>query len=373
MADQKDNSRVIPIVLAPSPAAPIPVSGPVRVSSGHWIDRRGRPLEDIRISLTDHCNFRCRYCKPKEVWNDYKAYLPHEELLSFEEITRIARVAAAHGVTKIRLTGGEPLLRKGVEELIADLARLRTPQGRPLEIAMTTNGSLLRRKARALREAGLSRVTVSLDALDEEIFQSLNDVGFPAAKVLDGIRAALEAGFENTKVNTVVKRGVNESQIIPLLEHFEGSGVSVRFIEYMDTGNSNGWRMNDVVTAAQILSIVRSRYDIEPVAPKNPSETATRWRYGRSGSEFGCICSVSAPFCRSCSRLRVSLDGTAYLCLFAESGVDLRTMMRAGGTDEELAQALGRIWSARDNHYSELRQSGPAQTGKRVEMSYIGG
>ena len=273
----------------------------------------------------------------------------------------------------MRLTGGEPLLRRGIEGLVERLARIRNSRGELLEIALTTNGSLLRRKAKALKAAGLSRITVSLDALDEEVFQAINDVGFPAAKVLDGIEAAQEAGFTGTKVNTVVKKGLNEHQIVPLLERFQGSGISVRFIEYMDAGNSNGWRMDDVVSAEQILGIVRKRFDIAPLPPRDPSETARRWRYGKGDDVFGCICSVSMPFCRSCTRLRLSLNGCAYLCLFAESGVDLRTLFRGGASDAEIDEAVGRIWSARGNRYSELRGSGEPLPRSKVEMSYIGG
>jgi len=235
-----DNSRVIPIVSESLKALPIPLNGGIREKDGYWIDMLGRPLTDIRISVTDHCNFRCRYCKPKEIWDKFDAYLPHEELLNFEELYRISRIAVEHGVRKIRLTGGEPLLRKHIEDLIAKLATLRTPDGKKVDIAMTTNGSILAKKAQGLKDAGLDRLTVSLDALDEKIFQEFNDVGFPAAKVLEGIHAAREAGFEHVKVNTVVKRGINENQIVPLLEHFAGTGVIVRFIEYMDAGTSNG-------------------------------------------------------------------------------------------------------------------------------------
>lgn len=374
MASQQNPEarRVIPVSPEPAPALPIPLSGPITERGGLWVDRLGRPFEDLRVSVTDHCNFRCRYCKPKEVWDDYRAYLPHEELLTFEEITRFVRICAGHGIRKVRLTGGEPLLRKRIEDLIHDLSGIKNSKGERIEIALTTNGSLLRKKARVLKAAGLDRVTVSLDAMDEKIFQGFNDVGYPVAKVLDGIEALREAGFTGTKINTVVKKGVNESEIVPLLEHFEGTGIQVRFIEYMDAGSSNGWRMNDVVTASRILEIARSRWDIEPVPPRHASDTAQRWRYG-TDSVFGCISSVSMPFCRNCTRLRLALNGTAYLCLFAENGVDLRTLFRGGASDAEIEEAVGRIWSARDNRYSELRQSGIPLPRKKVEMSYIGG
>lgn len=370
---KEDGKRIISISPEPAPSLPIPVTGAITLRGGLWTDRLGRPFEDLRISVTDHCNFRCRYCKPREIWDDFKAYLPREELLTFEEITRFVKICAARGIRKVRLTGGEPLLRRGIEDLVARLSEIRNSRGEALEIALTTNGSLLRRKAKALKQAGLSRVTVSLDAIDEAIFQAFNDVGFPVAKVLDGIDAAIEAGFTGTKVNTVVKKGVNEDQTVPLLEHFQGTGISVRFIEYMDAGSSNGWRMDDVVTAGQILERVKSRFEVVPLAPRHPSDTAKRWRYGPGDDVFGCICSVSMPFCRHCTRLRLALNGTAYLCLFAENGVDLRTLFRGGASDTEIDEAVGRIWSARENRYSELRQSGIPLPRKKVEMSYIGG
>lgn len=356
-----DNSRVIPL------------NGGIREKDGYWIDMLGRPLTDIRISVTDHCNFRCRYCKPKEIWDKFDAYLPHEELLNFEELYRISRIAVEHGVRKIRLTGGEPLLRKHIEDLIAKLSTLRTPDGKKVDIAMTTNGSILAKKAQGLKDAGLDRLTVSLDALDEKIFQEFNDVGFPAAKVLEGIHAAREAGFEHVKVNTVVKRGINENQIVPLLEHFAGTGVIVRFIEYMDAGTSNGWRMNDVVPTSEVIRIVSERFKVTPLTPNYQSETAQRWRYGEGDDEFGCISSVTRPFCRNCSRARLSIEGAVYLCLFADRGFDIRTMLRGGASDEEIAEALGRIWTNRSNHYSELRMNGMPLPVKKVEMSYIGG
>ena len=368
-----ENSRVIPIVSESLEALPIPLNGGIREKDGYWIDMLGRPLTDIRISVTDHCNFRCRYCKPKEIWDKFDAYLPHEELLNFEELYRISRIAVEHGVRKIRLTGGEPLLRKHIEDLIAKLATLRTPDGKKVDIAMTTNGSILAKKAQGLKEAGLDRLTVSLDALDEKIFQEFNDVGFPAAKVLEGIHAAREAGFEHVKVNTVVKRGINENQIVPLLEHFAGTGVIVRFIEYMDAGTSNGWRMNDVVPTSEVIRIVSERFKVTPLTPNYQSETAQRWRYGEGDDEFGCISSVTRPFCRNCSRARLSIEGAVYLCLFADRGFDIRTMLRGGASDEEIAEALGRIWTNRSNHYSELRMNGMPLPVKKVEMSYIGG
>ncbi len=367
-------NKVIPIAAEAPALQPIPFHGEIRTGkNGCWTDQFGRPLTDIRISVTDHCNFRCRYCKPKEVWDKFDAYLPHESLLRFEEILRVARIAAAHGVVKIRLTGGEPLLRKHLEDLIAELHALKTLSGNPLDIAVTTNGSILAKKAAALYKAGLSRLTVSLDALDEGIFQSFNDVGFPAARVLEGIRAAQDAGFKKIKVNTVVKRGVNENQIVPLLEHFAGTGVIVRFIEYMDAGTSNGWKMDEVVPTSEVIRIVQQRFSVRPLTPNYLSETAQRWAYGENGDEFGCISSVTRPFCRNCSRARLSIEGGVFLCLFADRGFDLKTLLRGGASDEEIAEALGRIWSGRADHYSELRQSGMPLSGHRLEMSYIGG
>ena len=340
-------AEVIPIATNPAPvrSLPIPQTGAVRRSVGHWTDTRGRPLRDLRISVTDHCNFRCRYCMPKEKFSNPHAFLAHTELLTFEEILRIARIVVANGVEKLRLTGGEPLLRKGLEELVADLRRLRTPDGRDIDIALTTNASILHKKAQALRDAGLDRVTISLDALDEGIFQGFNDVGFPAAKVLDNIRLAADMGFR-VKINTVVKRGVNESEIVRICEHYRHTGIIPRFIEYMDVGTSNGWRMTDVVPSAEVVGMIRAKWPVEPVGANYPGETASRWRYLDGAGEFGCISSVTQAFCGECSRARLSMDGRLYLCLFATEGYDIRTMLRGGATDFEIEQALGRIWSA---------------------------
>lgn len=354
------------------PALPIPQTGPIRIEGGRWIDQLGRPLRDLRVSVTDHCNFRCRYCMPKESFKKNHQFLAMTELLTFEEILRLCRIAAAHGVEKIRLTGGEPLLRKGIEHLVASLAALRTHEGKPLDIAMTTNGSLLAKKAAALKAAGLGRVTVSLDAIDEAIFQGFNDVGYPAAKVLAAIDAALEAGLP-VKVNTVVKRGVNEGEIVRICERFRGTPVVPRFIEYMDVGTANGWRMTDVVPSREVVQMIAERWPVEPVGAHYPGETASRWRYLDGAGEFGCISSVTQAFCRGCSRVRLSMEGRLYLCLFASVGYDLRTMLRGGCTDHELEEALGRIWTARDNRYSELRSLGIAPDRPKVEMNYIGG
>lgn len=337
-------------------------------------DALGRPLRDIRFSVTDRCNFRCVYCMPKEVFGRDYAFLPREELLSFEEITRLARISAQHGVEKIRLTGGEPLLRKGIPDLVAMLSELRTPDGAPLDIALTTNGSALAYMATALAEAGLDRVTVSLDSLDDATFQSMNDVRFPVAKVLAGIDAAHEAGLA-VKINMVVKRGLNDHDIVAMATHFKSTPYILRFIEYMDVGSTNGWRLDDVVSSAEVIERIREVFELDAVAPNYPGETARRYRYRDGSGEVGVISSVTQSFCRSCTRARVSVDGSLYTCLFSTGGHDLRGMMREGCTDDELAARLAGLWRDRDDRYSELRsQNTPRRTGaQRVEMSYIGG
>ncbi len=371
------SSKTIPIQAEEAPAStmrlPVPISGPIRLENGHLIDERGRPLRDLRISLTDHCNFRCRYCMPKEKFDSKHQFLAHTELLTFEEIKRLVRIFLGFGVKKIRLTGGEPLLRKHVCSLIADIKSMRTSEGKSPDVAMTTNGTLLKRMAADLKAAGLDRVTVSLDALDEALFQSINDVGFPAAKVIESIEAAQALGIP-VKINTVVKRGMNEGEIIPILERFRDTGVIVRFIEYMDAGTANGWRMDDVVPSSELVEKINAVWPIEPVNPNYTGETASRWRYKDGAGEIGFISSVTQAFCKDCSRVRLSIEGSLVLCLFADRGYDLRTMLRGGATDEEIAQAIARIWSARRDHYSEIRLS---ETGKRsqsrIEMQYIGG
>ena len=331
------------------------------------LDSRRRPLRDLRISVTDRCNFRCIYCMPKSVFDHDHRFLPKGEILSYEEIVRLARLFVAQGVTKIRLTGGEPLVRRDIEELIEQLAR---PPG--VEISLTTNGSLLAGRAQALREAGLHRVTVSLDAIDEGIFARMNDVDFPVAKVLAGIDAAASAGLAPIKVNAVIKRGVNDGEIIAMARHFRGSGHVLRFIEYMDAGNANHWRMDDVVPATEILRRINSQWPIEPVDANYPGEVAERWRYQDGGGEVGVIASVSQAFCSDCTRLRLATDGRIYTCLFATQGTDLRALLRSGASDAELTQAITDIWQARDDRYSELRAKGIAVV-KKIEMSYIGG
>ncbi|WP_367065478.1 GTP 3',8-cyclase MoaA [Oryzisolibacter sp. LB2S] len=347
-------------------------------------DTRGRPLHDLRISVTDRCNFRCTYCMPKEVFGKDYQYLPHADLLSFEEITRLARLFMAHGVRKIRLTGGEPLLRKNIERLIAQLAALRGADGQSLEITLTTNGSLLARKAQSLRDAGLSRVTVSLDSLQDEVFRAMNDVDFPVAEVLAGIEAARAAGFERTKVNMVVKRGTNDHEILPMAQHFRGTGITLRFIEFMDVGATNGWRMDQVLPSDQVIARLQKRWPLVPLAASSPGETAQRWGWaGPDGrhdprlGEVGAISSVTHAFCGDCNRARLSTEGRMYLCLFATQGWDLRRLLRGGASDAQISAAIGDIWHQRTDRYSELRASLPPDQGtgrgRRIEMSYIGG
>ena len=360
---------------APVPRIPEHAAPP----SGLLADRLGRPLRDLRISVTDRCNFRCSYCMPKEVFDKDYRFLPHASLLSFEEITRVARLFAAHGVAKLRLTGGEPLLRKGLETLIAMLAGLRTHDGEPLDITLTTNGSALERKAQVLREAGLRRITVSLDALDDAIFQRMNDVGFPVADVLRGIEAALAAGLAPVKVNMVVKRGTNDDQIVPLARFVReryGPRVVLRFIEYMDVGASNGWRMDEVLPSADVRARLAGAFALEPLPAAAAGETAERWRYADGAGEVGFISSVTKAFCGECNRARLSTEGKLFLCLFADRGHDLRALLRGGASDAQIAAAVGLVWGERDDRYSELRGSQHAATGsgpRRVEMHYIGG
>jgi cyclic pyranopterin phosphate synthase len=339
---------------------------------GHLADARGRRLHDLRISVTDRCNFRCTYCMPKSVFDKGYAFLPQSSLLSFEEILRLVRVFVAHGVEKVRLTGGEPLLRKDLERLVAMLAPLRCASGAPLDLTLTTNGSLLARKARALRDAGLRRVTVSLDALDDATFRAMNDVDFPVADVLAGIDAAAAAGFDAIKVNMVVKRGVNDAQVVPMARHFRGSGHIVRFIEFMDVGASNGWRMDDVVPSREIVDAIDADCALEPIDPNYPGEVAERWRYRDGSGEVGVIASVTQPFCSGCSRARLSTEGRLYTCLFAASGHDLRGLLRGGYDDAAIAGALGHLWTRRVDRYSEIRSDQTVGL-RKIEMSYIGG
>lgn len=349
--------------------------------SSPWLDARGRPLRDLRISVTDRCNFRCAYCMPKEVFDKHYEFLPHRELLSFEEITRLARIFASLGVQKLRLTGGEPLLRRNIETLIAQLAELRTPDGQPLDLTLTTNGSLLARKAQALKDAGLRRVTVSLDGLDDAVFRRMNDVDFPVRDVLRGIEAAQAAGLGPIKVNMVVKRGSNDDQILPMARHFRGTGVVLRFIEFMDVGMSNGWRMDEVLPSAQVLARLQEAFELQRLSPTSEGETATRWGYTDGQGEVGFISSVTQAFCGDCNRARLSTEGRLFTCLFASDGHDLRGLLRGQGelparSDDEIAAALAALWGRRADRYSELRATLPAAepgAARRVEMHYIGG
>ena len=368
--------RVIPLLDQRSAARAARVPPHPTAPTGLLTDALGRPLRDLRISVTDRCNFRCNYCMPKEVFDKDHAYLPHSALLSFEEIARLARLFLAHGVRKIRLTGGEPLLRKNIESLIAQLAQLRTVDGVAPDLTLTTNGSLLARKAQALKAAGLSRITVSLDGLDDAVFRRMNDVDFPVADVLQGIAAAQAAGFERIKVNMVVKRGTNDQEILPMARHFQGTGITLRFIEFMDVGATNGWRMDEVLPSAEVVQRIHRELPLVPLAASAPGETAERWAYADGTGEVGVISSVTHAFCGDCNRARLSTEGQLYLCLFAAQGWDLRSLLRGGASDAAIAAAIAPIWQQRGDRYSELRGSLPADTaqgGRRVEMSYIGG
>lgn len=370
-------ARVIPLVdermrrmaahalLHDEPAGSVPVH-----------DTLGRPLHDLRISVTDRCNFRCGYCMPRELFAGQGMFMPRSELLDFDEITRLASVFVSQGVRKIRLTGGEPLLRRDVERLVGMLAMLRTPAGEPVELTLTTNGSLLARKAAALKAAGLQRVTVSLDALDDAVFRRMNDADFPVAEVLRGIDAALAAGLSPLKVNTVVQRGVNDHEVEAIVRHFRHTPVVPRFIEYMDVGGSHGWRMDQVVPSAELLQRLARRHALLPMEPARKGETASRWRHADGAGEIGFISSVTQAFCGDCNRARLSADGRLVTCLFGRHGLDLRALLReAGAGDAQLGAAIRGTWRARSDRYSEQRGSQPpggAGDG-RVAMHYIGG
>jgi cyclic pyranopterin phosphate synthase len=330
-------------------------------------DRRGRPLRDLRISVTDRCNFRCVYCMPKEVFGKDYQFLEHSALLSFEEITRLARIFARHGIEKIRLTGGEPLVRRNIERLVEMLAAIPD-----LDLTLTTNGSLLAKKAAALKAAGLKRITVSLDSLDDAVFMKMNDVDFPVARVLEGIDAAAAAGLTPVKINMVVKRGVNEQSVAAMARHFRGSGHILRFIEYMDVGHTNGWRMDDVVSAREIVELINAEAPLAPADPHYRGEVAQRWRYLDGSGEIGVIASVTQAFCRDCTRARLSTEGKLYTCLFATAGHDLKTLLRGGADDDAIAESIAGVWRKRDDRYSEIRTAATAGLNK-VEMSYIGG
>ena len=335
-------------------------------------DVLGRAMRDLRISVTDRCNFRCTYCMPKEVFGRDYAFLPRDQVLSFEEIERTARIFVSLGVEKLRITGGEPLVRRDLPDLIAQLAALERPDGGPIDLTLTTNGSALRALAAPLADAGLRRVTVSLDSLDDAVFSAMNGIDFPVARVLDGIEAAIEVGLAPVKVNMVVRRGVNEASLLPMARWARETGVILRFIEYMDVGHSNGWRLDEVVPAAEIIEAIAVVWPVEPTRPTYRGEVAGRWRYVDGGGEFGAIASVTQPFCRDCTRARISAEGRMYTCLFAVDGYDLRALLRSGASDAKLAEAVEAIWLGRGDRYSELR-SAATSTLPKIEMFAMGG
>ncbi|MBK6981058.1 MAG: GTP 3',8-cyclase MoaA [Betaproteobacteria bacterium] len=337
-------------------------------ASGPLADMRGRGLRDLRISVTDRCNFRCTYCMPRDVFDANHEFLPHAQILSFEEIVRVARVFHGLGIAKIRLTGGEPLLRRNIEGLVAMLSQALPD----IDLTLTTNGSALKQKARALFEAGLRRITVSLDSLDDATFRAMNDADFPVARVLEAIDVAAAEGLAPVKVNMVVKRGTNDDQVIAMARHFRGSGHIVRFIEFMDVGATNGWRMDDVVPSAEVVRRINAEFPCEPVNPNHFGEVAKRWRFKDGGGEFGIISSVSQAFCSSCNRARLSTDGSLYTCLFATEGYDLKSILRKGASDEDLSRAVAAVWQRREDRYSEIRTADTPRS-RKVEMSFIGG
>jgi cyclic pyranopterin phosphate synthase len=335
-------------------------------AGGTALDTRGRAMRDLRISVTDRCNFRCTYCMPREVFDAGYRFLPHDAILSFEEIARLARVFVGLGVQKIRLTGGEPLVRRHVHRLVEMLAPLGA------ELTLTTNGSLLAAQARQLKQAGLDRVTVSLDSLDDATFRAMNDADFPVAKVLEGIDAAADAGLGPVKVNMVVKRGVNDGGVVKMAERWRGTGHIIRFIEFMDVGSTNGWRMDDVVPSSEVVQRISARWPLEAVDPNYTGEVAERWRYVDGAGEIGVISSVTQAFCATCTRMRLSTEGSLYTCLFAQSGHDLKRLLRGGASDEALRDQIAAVWQSRADRYSEIRTSQTSSL-KKVEMSYIGG
>jgi cyclic pyranopterin phosphate synthase len=354
--------KVIPIQQEPSARrhAATPFEG------GQLADTLGRPMRDLRISVTDRCNFRCVYCMPREVFDANYRFLPHSAILSFEEMARLARIFVGLGVKKIRLTGGEPLVRKNLERLVEMLSELKT------EITLTTNGSLLARQVHSLKKAGLDRVTVSLDSLDDATFRAMNDADFPVAKVIEGIEAAAAAGLAPVKINMVVKRGVNDGDVAAMAGRWRGTGHIVRFIEYMDVGATNGWRMDEVVPSAEVLARIGSRWPLEPIDANYPGEVAQRWRYADGAGEIGVISSVTRAFCSSCNRMRLSTEGSLYTCLFAQSGHDLKSLVRGGASDDEIRNEIASVWQRRADRYSEIRTAETAKL-RKVEMSYIGG
>ena len=350
--------KVIPIVSARPP-------GPV-FTGGELRDALGRTMHDLRISVTDRCNFRCVYCMPREVFNADYRFLPHSAILSFEEIARLARIFVGLGVRKVRLTGGEPLVRKQLPRLIEMLAEL------PVEITLTTNGSLLARQARELKRAGLHRVTVSLDSLDDATFRAMNDADFPVARVIEGIETAAAEGLAPVKINMVVKRGVNDGEIAAMAERWRRTGHILRFIEYMDVGSSNGWRMDEVIPSAEVVRTISARWPLAPVDANYEGEVAERWRYLDGAGEIGVISSVTQAFCSTCTRMRLSTEGSLFTCLFAQSGHDLKGLLRGGASDEAIRNEIAAVWQGRSDRYSEIRTAETARQ-KKVEMSYIGG
>lgn len=378
-------ARVIPLVDHRAYRMPLPVDdNGTWHSTGAVQDRLGRTLRDLRISVTDRCNFRCAYCMPKDIFGKDHKYLEHDALLSFEEITRLARQFVSLGVQKIRLTGGEPLLRKNVEILLEQLSQLRTPDGNSIDLTMTTNGSLLARKAKALKAAGLNRVTVSLDGLNDEVFRRMNDVDFPVGKVLAGIEAAQAAGISNIKVNMVVKRGINDHEVVPMAKFFHGTGITLRFIEFMDVGATNGWRLDDVVPSEEIVQRISSELPLVPLVANTAGETAQRFGYvgtdrqhDKRLGEMGVISSVTKAFCSDCNRARLSTDGRLFLCLFGSAGYDLKAHLRQPNavSDAQLRRVIGGVWQGRRDRYSQLRglNARGFEQPARPEMSYIGG
>jgi GTP 3',8-cyclase len=355
-------NKVIPLLdqrLSARSAAPV-------FAGGRLADTRGRAMRDLRISVTDRCNFRCVYCMPREVFDSNYRFLPHDAILSFEEIARLARVFVGLGVNKLRLTGGEPLVRRNLDRLVAMLAELDT------EVTLTTNGSLLAKQAAALKTAGLDRVTVSLDSLDDATFRKMNDADFPVAKVIDGIETAAAAGLGPVKINMVVKRGVNDQSIVQMAERWRGTGHIVRFIEYMDVGSTNGWRMDDVIPSAEVVRRISERWPLQPIDANYAGEVAERWRYVDGGGEIGVISSVTQAFCSSCTRMRLSTEGSLYTCLFAQTGHDLKTLLRGGASNDQLRDEIAAVWQGRADRYSEIRTAETAKN-RKVEMSYIGG
>jgi cyclic pyranopterin phosphate synthase len=354
-------TKVIPIVAGGAFRAPAPA-----FRGGQLVDTLGRPMRDLRISVTDRCNFRCVYCMPREVFDAGHEFLPHSAILSFEEIARLARIFAGLGVKKIRLTGGEPLVRKQLHRLVAMLSEL------PVELTLTTNGSLLARNAAALKAAGLHRVTVSLDSLDDATFRAMNDADFPVAEVIEGIEAAAAAGLAPVKINMVVKRATNDGDIVAMARRWRSTGHVIRFIEYMDVGSTNGWRMDDVVPSAEVVRRISEVWPLEPIDANYPGEVAERWRYLDGAGEIGVISSVTQAFCSSCNRMRLSTEGSLYTCLFGQSGHDLKSLVRSGASDDEIRNEIAAVWERRADRYSEIRTEDTAKQ-RKVEMSYIGG